>query len=499
VLPGFVDTHSHPHEAGLNHYAAQSVPELRSKLVKGRNFEDFLSGIKEIADKTPANVWVAVRLDPPDLANAFWLKHTFRDLDKVAAGKLVYINNGVTGLITSAGLAAMVKKYGFESELMRQPGLMDEKGQITGRFRAAVIRSIGADLVMEGKEDILADAYYKEMVDLGKYGVTTWSSTLQPIRSFDTFAELDRQGKLPVRLAYTHAAGFTNFPAAEGFYERLGPIQGHGTDHLWVIGATPANTDGAYPNICTSIEATKAIKQREQCLASPGTYSHKGFAAVARVGNRITGTHVSGDKGLDQMMDAIEEGSKAAGLTPDQIRSKRHATDHCDFGPRPDQIQRAIRLGLYFSCKANAVYGGSVNEFLEEYGEKYAAWVAPINSILKAGGKVVMELDSHLTDDHTVFEDLQAWVTRKNGNGKIIAPDERVDRITALKMITSWASEYVLRENLLGSLETGKWADLIVLDKDYLTVPEEEIKTIKVLMTLVGGKVVHSTPEVPAN
>jgi predicted amidohydrolase YtcJ len=56
VLPGFVDTHSHPHEAGLNHYAAQSVPELRSKLVKGRNFEDFLSGIKEIADKTPANV-----------------------------------------------------------------------------------------------------------------------------------------------------------------------------------------------------------------------------------------------------------------------------------------------------------------------------------------------------------------------------------------------------------------------------------------------------------
>lgn len=499
VLPGFVDTHSHPHESSLDHYASQAVPALRPKVVDGKNFEDFLTGIKAIAEKTPPNEWVAVRLRPAELANEFWLKHTYRDMDKVAAGKLIFINNGVRGLTTSAGLAAMKKRYGFESELLKLPGQVDEKGQITGRFRAAVIRGIGADLIMQGKKDILMDAYYKEMLDLAMYGVTTWSSTLQPIQAFEVFAELERQGKLPVRLGYTHAAGFTSFPNAEGFYERLGPIQGHGTDHLWVIGATPANTDGAYPNICASIEAPRAIKMREQCFAAPGEYVRRGFEAVVRAGNRITGTHVSGDKGLDQMMDAIEIASMEAGLTAEQIRAKRHATDHCDFGPRPDQIQRGVRLGLIFSCKANSIYGDGLGAFLADYGEKHITWVSPINSILRAGGKAVIELDHHLTDDRNVFFDLQAFVTRKTEDGKVIVPEERVDRVTALKMITSWAAEYVLRENLIGSLEANKWADVIVLDNDYLTVPEEQIKNIKILLTLVGGKVVYSTPEFSGN
>jgi predicted amidohydrolase YtcJ len=58
-------------------------------------------------------------------------------------------------------------------------------------------------------------------------------------------------------------------------------------------------------------------------------------------------------------------------------------------------------------------------------------------------------------------------------------------------MATRWASEYVLRENVLGSLEAGKWADIVVLDKDFLTVPDEEIAKITSVMTIVGGKVIH--------
>ena len=62
-------------------------------------------------------------------------------------------------------------------------------------------------------------------------------------------------------------------------------------------------------------------------------------------------------------------------------------------------------------------------------------------------------------------------------------------------MITRWAAEYVLREDVLGSLEVDKWADLIVVDKDYLAIPENQIKDIKVLLTLVGGKPVYVGPE----
>jgi predicted amidohydrolase YtcJ len=76
-------------------------------------------------------------------------------------------------------------------------------------------------------------------------------------------------------------------------------------------------------------------------------------------------------------------------------------------------------------------------------------------------------------------------------NGKVYAGSERIDRALALKMATVWAAEYVLKEHVLGSLEPGKWADLIVLNRDYFTVPEREIGTVTPVLTLVGGKVVH--------
>jgi predicted amidohydrolase YtcJ len=68
--------------------------------------------------------------------------------------------------------------------------------------------------------------------------------------------------------------------------------------------------------------------------------------------------------------------------------------------------------------------------------------------------------------------------------------------MTALKMFTRWAAEYVLRENVLGSIEPGKWADLIVLDRDYMTIPENEVGKVQVLLTMVGGKIVHEMPAI---
>ena len=490
VLPGLVDTHSHPHENGLDHYASQAVPELRRQVVEGSNFEDFLVGIRDIAEKVNSDEWVLVNLQPAELANSFWLKHTYRDLDKVAKDKLILVDQGVRGLTTSAGLEAFKERYGFESELMKLRALLDENGQMAGRFRAEVVRVFKADVVLENRMGVLQDTYYRELQDLAKYGVTTWASTLQPIQAFQVFSELDRQGRMAVRLAYVHAAGFTSFPHAAGFYERLGPIQGHGTDFLWNIGAGPGNIDGAYPNVCMSLDAPASIKEREQCFAGPGEFKSEAMAAIVRTGGRIANNHVSGDLALDHMMDIIEEASREAGFTAEQVRAKRHATDHCDYNPRPDQIERAIGLGLYFSCKNNTIYRGGAVRFLADYGEQYEHMLSPVNSILKAGGKAVIELDHHLTDELNPFYDLQIWITREY-QGRVIGPDERVDRKTAIQMLTRWASEYVLREDVLGSLEQGKWADLIVLDKDYLTIPEDQIKDIDVLLTLVAGKPVY--------
>jgi predicted amidohydrolase YtcJ len=66
-----------------------------------------------------------------------------------------------------------------------------------------------------------------------------------------------------------------------------------------------------------------------------------------------------------------------------------------------------------------------------------------------------------------------------------------VDKQTALKMFTRWAAEYVLREDVLGSLESGKWADFIIIDRDYLNTPDEELSKINVQMTAVAGRPVY--------
>jgi predicted amidohydrolase YtcJ len=84
-------------------------------------------------------------------------------------------------------------------------------------------------------------------------------------------------------------------------------------------------------------------------------------------------------------------------------------------------------------------------------------------------------------------------ISRKSKAGNIHGPSERIDRVTALKSATTWGSYYVLRENKLGSLEPGKFADLLVIDRDYLTIPEEQIPQIGILMSMLGGQIKHLT------
>jgi len=73
----------------------------------------------------------------------------------------------------------------------------------------------------------------------------------------------------------------------------------------------------------------------------------------------------------------------------------------------------------------------------------------------------------------------------------VLLPDEAVDRVTALKMTTNWAAEYVMAEDTIGSLEPGKYADFAVLDRDFFTIPVDEILDIKVVATGLSGKLVY--------
>ena len=73
----------------------------------------------------------------------------------------------------------------------------------------------------------------------------------------------------------------------------------------------------------------------------------------------------------------------------------------------------------------------------------------------------------------------------------VVRPEEAIDRVTALKMVTTWGSEYMLAENTLGTLEPGKYADFAVLDKDFFTIPVAEIPDLQAVMTGLNGKIVY--------
>jgi predicted amidohydrolase YtcJ len=263
-----------------------------------------------------------------------------------------------------------------------------------------------------------------------------------------------------------------------------------GTPYLWNAGSSVVSADGSYPQIASIAPAAPEIKERELSRLAPGQYRRRTVDAMIGAGQRIAGLHVAGDLTLDHLLDAIEEQSAARGMTLDDIRAMRHASDHCAFNPRPDQFSRLIRLNIYMSCAPKYVLSVAP-EVAEDYGPEVTKWVVPVKSMLDAGVRVVYESDVHDLDRRGMLYYLELLVTREAENGQVWNPEERIDRVTALMMATRWAAEYVLRERDLGSLEVGKWADLVVLDRDYLTVPVEDISEIRSVMTLVGGKIAY--------
>ena len=92
---------------------------------------------------------------------------------------------------------------------------------------------------------------------------------------------------------------------------------------------------------------------------------------------------------------------------------------------------------------------------------------------------------------NTIWPWLGVWVTREV-DGRVFRPEDRMDRVTVMKAWTVWPADFLERDDL-GSLEPGKLADLIVIDKDYFTVPEPEINNIKTLMTVIDGQVRYTS------
>jgi len=303
--------------------------------------------------------------------------------------------------------------------------------------------------------------------------------------AFNAYMKLRRENRLPIRFGYTHFSGLMVNPYSAAFYRRLGDMAGFGDDWLWHSGVGAGSIDSGPPAICTSLDLPKELKEREICRIAPGKTHGEGLYAALAAGQRVAVGHVFGDKAVDMFLDMIEKAiAEEPGVSLESVRAHRMTSDHCGLYPRPDQIPRMKKLGIMLSCGSNML--DRTQPWLELYGEDKAGWISPIKSILQGGVKVVME---HEQDPTEYFAAMVPFITRKNKSGIVVAPGEAVHQVTVMKMATSWAAEFMHKEDVLGTLEKGKLADFLVLNKDYFRIPVEEIATVRPLMTVLDGKI----------
>jgi predicted amidohydrolase YtcJ len=197
------------------------------------------------------------------------------------------------------------------------------------------------------------------------------------------------------------------------------------------------------------------------------------------------GTHAVGDAAVDLVLDAYDGADKDK-----SIKDKRFIVIHGSL-IAPDQVMRAKKLDV--RVDAQNIFMWDKAATVERYmGLKLANRAVPTKLLLDTLG---YQATAAGTDNEVnilnPFVGLYIMVTRKDPRGRVYGADQALTREQALRLYTNAGPYYTYEENKKGAIEPGKFADMVVLSADYLTVPDEAIKDIKPLRTIVGDKVVY--------
>jgi predicted amidohydrolase YtcJ len=330
-------------------------------------------------------------------------------------------------------------------------------------------------------------------------GVTQFESRLDKATEVSAFYLLLREdGKLPVRFGWhfeQHRQPILTDPHVRAFYSDRGYFwtkMEDGNPWLW-LGGIGSEGDGDTVNgPCMRDFAKLKDPRMENCPDIASATTEALLVGGLETGWRFVGMHGIGPGQIQTAADYVEKAmAKNQDLTLERVRSMRHTFAHgtlLGHDPRLHEIAKKYNFTLVVDP-----HRGFTDEpgFVDRYLGGDRCQIAPIKSALDAGVNVAVEFGG--------FEGLEAIVSRKSARtGEIICPQEAVDRVVALKLVTIMAAFSMFSDKLTGSLEPGKYADFIVLDKDYLSGSDEDIHDNKVTMTFINGELVWSDSGAPA-
>jgi predicted amidohydrolase YtcJ len=327
--------------------------------------------------------------------------------------------------------------------------------------------------------------YERKAVELAdqyclKNGVTTFFDASSSFKTIDLFKELVQKKRLGVRLNVMINEPNDRLRQQLANYK----IIGLGDNHL-TVRSIKRFIDGALGS-----HGAWLLKPYNSLPTSCGLNTDpidamKKTARIAIENGFQLCTHAIGDRGNREVLNIYEETFKAHPGKKD-LRWRIEHAQHL----HPDDIPRFGRLGVIASMQG--IHCTSDGPWvIKRLGEKRAKQGAYVWRKLMDSGALICNGTDVPVEDVNPIACFYASVTRKMKNGNVFYGDQRMTREEALRSYTINGAYAAFQENLIGSLTPGKLADITVLSRDIMTIPDDEILSTEVLFTIVGGKILY--------
>ena len=480
VIPGLNDSHMHPIRGGLNYNM-----ELRWDGVP--SLADALRMLKDQAARTPAPQWVRVIGGWTEFQFAERRMPTLDEINQAAPDTPVFVLH----LYDRAWLnGAALRAVGYTKDTPNPPGgeiEHDKNGNPTGLLIAKPNANILYSTLAKGPKLSYQDQLNSTrlfMRELNRFGITSAIDAGGGFQNYpDDYAVIDqlhRDGEMSVRLAYNL---FTQKPKEElADFQRWTKLTkpGAGDDFFRV--------NGAGEMLVFSAADFEDILQPRPDMA-PVMEAELETVIHHLVENRWPfRLHATYDETITRALNVYEKVNREI-----PFNGLHWFFDHCEtISDR--NIERVKALGGGIAVQNRMAFQGEY--FAERYGKKQSQRTPPIRRMLELGVPVGAGTDATRVSSYNPFLSLYWLITGKTVGGlRLFSDENRMDRAEALRLYTVGSSWFSSEEGTKGSLAAGQLADCAILSGDYFEIPEEEIKGLESVLTIVGGRVVYAKGE----
>ncbi len=480
AIPGFIDSHGH--------FLGVGDAKMQLDLMQVANWDEIVSMVEYAAsDATPGTLirgrgWHQEKWDREPPGNVEGLP-THHSLSAVSPDNPVILGHA-SGHASFANAKAM-EMSGITQDTPDPPGgeiVRDVDGEPIGAFRETAQRLLAAARENAEPADPRRQAELAAEEALSK-GVTTFHDAGVGFGTVDLYKQMVDDGALDIRLWVMIRQPNDRLAELLPQYRMVG----YG-DHRLTVRAIKVTIDGALgPHGAWLLEPYSDLPTSVGLNTSPMEALHE-TARIAVENDFQLCVHAIGDRGNRETLDVFEAAFQANPDTSD-LRWRIEHSQHL----HPNDIPRFGQLGVIASMQG--IHCTSDGPWVvPRLGEQRAREGAYVWRDLWETGAVISNGTDAPVEDVDPIASYYATVSRKMKDGSVFFPEQRLTRMEALQTYTSLAAFAGFEEDIKGTLTPGKLADITVLSKDILTVPEEEIPTTEVVYTIVGGKVVYTRP-----